>query len=134
MVRSSRPKVFCKVIVLRNFANFTGKHLCQGLQLYQKRVSGTGIFMWILRNFYLRTLFFTEHLRWLLLICSKWQFDLLSVFIRKGRLCSFMLHFALVSRKRKFLNFSHISRNQNFFKDRWLKLNYTTFYYFQIVT
>ena len=29
--RSSRPEVFCKKIVLRNFAKFTGKHLCQSL-------------------------------------------------------------------------------------------------------
>ena len=28
---SSRPEVFCKKGVLRNFAKFTGKHLCQGL-------------------------------------------------------------------------------------------------------
>ena len=27
--RSSRPEVFCKNGVLRNFAKFTGKHLCQ---------------------------------------------------------------------------------------------------------
>ena len=27
--RSSRPEVFCKEGVLRNFAKFTGKHLCQ---------------------------------------------------------------------------------------------------------
>ena len=27
--RSSRPEVFCKKGVLRNFAKFTGKHLCQ---------------------------------------------------------------------------------------------------------
>ena len=40
--RSSRPEVFCKKSVLRNFAKFTGKHLCQRL---------------------LRTPFFTEHLR-----------------------------------------------------------------------
>ena len=42
--RNSRPEVFCKEGVLRNFAKFTGKHLCQtlffnkvaslGLQLY----------------------------------------------------------------------------------------------------
>ena len=31
--RSSRPKVFCKKGVLRNFAKFTGKHLCQILFL-----------------------------------------------------------------------------------------------------
>ena len=28
-VRSSRPEVFCKKGVLRSFAKFTGKHLCQ---------------------------------------------------------------------------------------------------------
>ena len=28
--RSTRPDVFCKVGVLRNFSKFTGKHLCQG--------------------------------------------------------------------------------------------------------
>ena len=39
MVRSSHPDMFCERGVLRNFAKFTGKHLCQslyfnGLQLY----------------------------------------------------------------------------------------------------
>ena len=29
--RSSRLEVFCKKSVLRNFAKFTGKHLCQSL-------------------------------------------------------------------------------------------------------
>ena len=29
--RSSRPEVFCKKGFLNNFANFTGKHLCQSL-------------------------------------------------------------------------------------------------------
>ena len=29
--RSSRPKVFCKKGVLKNFTKFTGKHLCQSL-------------------------------------------------------------------------------------------------------
>ena len=31
IVRSSRPEVFCGKGVLRNFAKFTGKHLCQSL-------------------------------------------------------------------------------------------------------
>ena len=31
MLRSSRPEVFCKKGILRNFARFTGKHLCQSL-------------------------------------------------------------------------------------------------------
>ena len=29
--KSSRPEAFCKKSVLRNFAKFTGKHLCQSL-------------------------------------------------------------------------------------------------------
>ena len=29
--RSSRPEVFCEKGVFRNFAKFTGKHLCQSL-------------------------------------------------------------------------------------------------------
>ena len=33
LFRSSRPKVFCKRGVLKNFANFTGRHLCQNLFL-----------------------------------------------------------------------------------------------------
>ena len=30
-IRSSRPEAFCKKGVLRNFAKFTGKHLCHSL-------------------------------------------------------------------------------------------------------
>ena len=30
-IRSSRTEVFCKRVVLRNFAKFTAKHLCQSL-------------------------------------------------------------------------------------------------------
>ena len=51
--RKSRPEVFCKKSVLRNFAKFTGKHLCRSL-VYNK-VAG------------LSTSFLTGHLRWLLL-------------------------------------------------------------------
>ena len=29
--RSSRPEMFCKKGILRNFPKFSGKHLCQGL-------------------------------------------------------------------------------------------------------
>ena len=31
LLRSSRPEVFCKKGVPRNFAKFRGKHLCQSL-------------------------------------------------------------------------------------------------------
>ena len=29
--RNSRPEMFCKKVILRNFVKFTGKHLCQRL-------------------------------------------------------------------------------------------------------
>ena len=46
------PKVFCKKGVLRNFAKFTGKHLCQSL--FFSKVAGLSIerFLWFLRNFW----------------------------------------------------------------------------------
>ena len=51
-------EVFCRKDVLRNFAKFTGKHLCQSLWHRCFPV-----------NFakFVRALFFIEHLRWLLL-------------------------------------------------------------------
>ena len=76
LVKSSHKEVFCKKGVLRSFTKFKRKHLCQSLvfnkvavlslQLYQKRNSGTSVFLWILSKF-LRTPFLTDHLRWLLL-------------------------------------------------------------------
>ena len=49
--RSSRPEMFCKKGVLRSFAKFAGKHLCQSL--FFDKVTG-------LRSF------FIEHLWWLI--------------------------------------------------------------------
>ena len=74
--RSSRPKVFCKKGVLRNFAKFTGKHLCQ--RLFFNKVAGLSPATLLKRSHwhrcfpvtfekFLRTPFFTKHLRWLLL-------------------------------------------------------------------
>ena len=61
LLRSSRPVVLCKKGVLRHFAKFTGKHLCQSAFFHKvaglrpatllKRDSGTGVFLWILQNF-----------------------------------------------------------------------------------
>ena len=75
--RSSRPEVFCKKGILRNFEKFAGKHLCQGL--FFNKVAGlrpatllkkTHCHRCLPVNFakFLRTSFFTEHLWWLLLI------------------------------------------------------------------
>ena len=72
--RSSRPEVFCKKGVLRNFAKFTGKHLRQSLFFNQVASACNFIKKRLWRrcfpvNFaqFLRTPFSTEHLWWLLL-------------------------------------------------------------------
>ena len=65
ILRSSHPGVFLKKGVLRNFAKFTGKYLCQSLflnkvaTLFKKWDSGTDIFLWILIS---KNTFFTWHL------------------------------------------------------------------------
>ena len=56
--RSSRPEMFYKKGVLRNFTKFPGKHLCRSLFLNKvagltpgtllKKDSGTGVFLGIL--------------------------------------------------------------------------------------
>ena len=51
--RSSLLEMFCKKGALKNFAKFTGKHLCQSL-IFNKVVD------------LFRKPFFLEHLRWLL--------------------------------------------------------------------
>ena len=74
--RSSRPDVFCEKVVLRNFAKFTGKHLCQSLSF--NKVAGLKPATLLKErpwhrcfpmNFakFLTTPLFTEHLWWLLL-------------------------------------------------------------------
>ena len=77
-VRSSHPEVFCEKGVLRSFAKFTGKHLCQSLffdkvaDLRPKACIFIKKRPWH-RYFYvnfakfLRTPFLIEHLWWLLL-------------------------------------------------------------------
>ena len=54
----------------KNFTNFTGKHLCvTGLSpISQKAPVLESLFLVKLAKF-LRTLYFTEHFRWLLLVC-----------------------------------------------------------------
>ena len=48
--RSSHRRCSVRKGVLRNFAKFTGKHLCQSL--FFNKVAGTSVFLWILRNFW----------------------------------------------------------------------------------
>ena len=74
--RSRRSQMFFKVGVLKCYTIFTGKHLRWSLFLIKfqsfqsfrpatllKSNSNKGVFLWI----YLRTVFFIEHLQWLLL-------------------------------------------------------------------
>ena len=73
MIRSSRPEVFCKKGVLRNFPKFTGKHLCQSL--FNKVAGLFKIRLWrrcFPVNFgkFLKTPSFIEHLWWLLMLRS----------------------------------------------------------------
>ena len=74
--RSSHQEVLCNKCVLRNFAKFTRKHLCQSLFLNKVSVLRHATLLkkgvWrkcFLVNFakFLRTPHLTEHLRWLLL-------------------------------------------------------------------
>ena len=84
---SSRPEVFCKKGVLRNFTKFTGKHLCQSL-LFNKVAGPRPATLLKKRlwhrcfpvNFakFLRTPFLTEHLRWLLLNFEGWHLILVA--------------------------------------------------------
>ena len=67
--RSSRPEVFCKKSVLRDFAKFTGKHLCQSLFInnFADQVTLAQVFTVNFATFW-RTPFLTEHLWWLPLV------------------------------------------------------------------
>ena len=63
--RSSRPEVFCKKGVPRNFAEFTGKRLCQNL--FFSKVAATLLMFTVNFTKFLRTSFYLVHLWWLLL-------------------------------------------------------------------
>ena len=65
MIRRSRPEVFCKKGVLRNFAKFKGKHLCQSL--FFNKVADLHRCFTVNFAKFLRTSFYKEHLWWLLL-------------------------------------------------------------------
>ena len=76
--RSSHTEVFCKRGVLKNVTKFIGKHLCQSLFFNKvavskpatllKRDPGTGVFLF-------KNAFFTEHFRWLFLMCEDFIFS-----------------------------------------------------------
>ena len=69
-MKKQSPRLVLWKVVLRNFAKFTGKHLCQSLlfnkvaglrpaTLLKKRHWHTGVFLWILR-FFLKHLFYRK--------------------------------------------------------------------------
>ena len=67
LFRSSRSQVFFKIGLLKNFANFTGKHLWWSPFLIKllKTGSNTGVILWYLRNFqehcFYKTLFYSDY-------------------------------------------------------------------------
>ena len=78
LFRSSFPEMVCKKVVLKNFAKFTGKHLCQSLLFNEvaglrpeagnfiKKETLVHVFpceFWLI----FKNIFFIEHLWWLLL-------------------------------------------------------------------
>ena len=74
---SSRPEEFCKKGILKNFAKFTGKQLCQSLLFNKAAGLKPAILLkrklWhrcFLMNFCetFKNTFFVKHLRWLLLL------------------------------------------------------------------
>ena len=72
------PEVFCKKGILRNFVEFTGKHLSQSFFfLAYNFIKMRFPHVCLPVNFgkFLRTPFLTEHLRWLLLVVNKVCFD-----------------------------------------------------------
>ena len=86
ILRSSRPDVFCKKAVLKNFTKFTGKHLCLSV-FFNNKVAGLGPAtlskkrLWhrcFSVNFvkFLKNSFLTKHLLWLLLTTSKTKPDI----------------------------------------------------------
>ena len=54
--KNSRPEVFCKKGVFRNFTEFTGKHLCQSL--FFNKVSSS-VFCCALGHFFIKSFLFT---------------------------------------------------------------------------
>ena len=92
-VQRQPPEVFYKKGVLRNFAKFTGKHLCQSLFFHKvaglRPATSLKKRLWYRCfpvNFakFLRTPFVTEHLWWLFLIHLKVSRRLLNPYVPKA--------------------------------------------------
>ena len=65
--RSSHQRCSIEKAVLKNFSIFTGKHLCWSFFFLKaccfiKRNSNTGVFLWILRIFYVKNTYSEENL------------------------------------------------------------------------
>ena len=66
--RSSHSQMFSKIGVLKKFTIFTGKRLCWSL--FSINLQPTQMFSWEYYDIF-KNVFFTEHLRWLLLFITK---------------------------------------------------------------
>ena len=100
-LRSSRPEVFCKKGVLKNFAKITGKHLCHSLFFNEvadlRPATSLKKRLWhryFPVNFakFLRKAF-KEHIWWLLLFSFT---DMLLLLLEESKIDTFfLLHFSL---------------------------------------
>ena len=109
VLRSSHLKVFCEKGVLRNFAKFTGKHLCQ--RCFPVNFAK-----------YLRTPFFKEHLRWL--FCRTWDFLRIAHFNDHGRFWTTNLSHEMYLSKGLILRLSELGnpiRSSNFSYPQYLE-------------
>ena len=113
--RSSREHMFFKIVDLKNFANFTGsshrscyvwkgvlRNFAKSTGLTRATLSDTGVFLWILQNFYEHLFnrialsdcfwpYFTDHLQWLLLTVS--GFERASLLKKRSRQRCFSVNF-----------------------------------------
>ena len=90
-VRISRTQMLFKVDVLKSFANFTRKHKCwRPATLWKTRLQHWCLLVKFAK--FLRTLVFTEHLRWLLLVYdnSRMTSSCTQLFFKIGVLKSFV--------------------------------------------
>ena len=81
-IHQNAQRVFFKIGVLKNFANFTGKHLLESL--FNKKETPTLVFSCEICEI-LRTASFTKHLQWLRLswhfyVCFSFCFTVLQLF------------------------------------------------------
>ena len=130
--KKQSPYVFYKKVVPKNFSIFTRTYLCLSFFLIKllnfrsanllKRDSNTGVFLWILQNFWKR-LILKKICEWLLLNNVRWRYSSMKT-------AKYMLNVSPHSQENTFtgVSFFHQKGVLNCcFPDRFLKFLTTTF-------